>query len=480
MWQSTRAMAGAIIIAAIALAGCEHFEPTLPYAVPDEFEANSNTEPAKVSEWWKRFGSGELNEYMGAVSDGNLDVAVAVARLEQSEAQSDVALAALFPVLTYTDNSVRSRASGTTVPGKISPATYRTSYTKQINASYVVDVWGLNRDLLKAALRNRDASNYQVEVVRLTAQAAVANNFLTFAANYERVAIAKQNLVNAQRVLRVIKERLAAGTASALDVAQQENLAATQRAAIPALRLTAETSRTALALVLGRPPQGFHPETRTARRLRIPKVSPGLPSTLIVRRPDVRVAEEQMLANDANVDAARKAFLPNITLTGFLGYQSASLATLLRPESLIWNIASNITQPIFDGGKLRAQLRLSEAQRQELLETYRKAILQALTDVENALIALRENAAREAAQQVAVSTAQTAFTLSEQRLAEGTIDLTTLITAQNSLFQAQDSLIQIRLARLQAAVSLFQALGGDWDDEDPKAEPGFAKVQAKH
>ena len=449
------------------LMGCEHhpFDPSLPYAVPGEFETNTNTEATKISEWWKRFGSSELNEYMATVSDGNLDIAVAVARMEQSEAQADVALAALFPVLTYTDNSSRSQSSGTTVPGKISKPTIRNSFTKQINASYMLDIWGQNRDLLDAAIRNRDASNYQVEVVRLTAQATVANNFLIYAANFERVAIAKQNLVNAQRVLRVIKERLAAGTASALDVAQQENLAATQRAAIPALRLIAETARTALALVIGRPPQGFHPETRNTRRLRVPKVSTGLPATLIVRRPDVRVAEEQMLANDANVDAARKAFLPNIQLTGFAGYQSAALSTLFRPESIIWNIASGITQPIFDGGKLRAQLHLSEAQRQELLETYRKAILQSLTDVENALIALRENAARETAQQVAVSTAQLAFTLSEQRLREGTIDLTTLITAQNSLFQAQDSLIQIRLARLQAVVSLFQALGGDWDDD---------------
>ena len=451
----------------LVLTGCDHlrFEPTLPFSVPSEFETNTHTEATKISEWWKRFGSSELNEYMDTVSDGNLDIAVAVARMEQSEAQADVALAALFPVLTYTDNASRSQASGTNVPGKITKPTIRNSFTKQINASYVLDVWGMNRDLLNAAIRNRDASNYQVEVVRLTAQATVVSNFLIFAANYERVAIAKQNLVNAQRVLRVIKERLAAGTASALDVAQQENLVATQRATIPALRLTAETSRTALALVIGRPPQGFHPETRTTRRLRVPKVSPGLPSTLIVRRPDVRVAEEQMLANDANVDAARKAFLPNIQLTGFAGYQSAALSTLFRPESIIWNIAAGITQPIFDGGKLRAQLHLSEAQRQELLETYRKAILQSLTDVENALLSLRENAEREVAQLVAVRTAQLAFTLSEQRLREGTIDLTTLITAQNSLFQAQDSLIQIRLARLQAVVSLFQALGGDWDDE---------------
>ena len=172
-----------------------------------------------------------------------------------------------------------------------------------------------------------------------------------------------------------------------------------------------------------------------------------------------------MLADDANVDAARKAFLPTITLTGNVGYQSALLSTLLRPESLIWSVAAGVTQPIFEGGKLRAQLKLSEAQRQQLLETYRKAILSALTDTENALIAVQEDRRREAAQRLAVEASQRAFDLSEQRLREGTIDLTTLLTTQNTLFQAQDSLIQIRLARLQAVVSLFQAIGGDWDDQ---------------
>ncbi|HPG88749.1 MAG TPA: efflux transporter outer membrane subunit [Hyphomicrobium sp.] len=287
---------------------------------------------------------------------------------------------------------------------------------------------------------------------------------MQYAANYERVAVAKENLGDAERVLKIIKQRQAAGTAAELDTAQQESLVATQRAAIPALRLTAETSRTALALLLGRPPQGFELNTKTTRSLRFPDVLPGLPSSLLFRRPDVRAAEQQLEAQDADVQVARKAFLPTIQLTGDAGFQSAALATLLRPESFIWSIAAGVTQPIFEGGRLVEQLALSEAQRQQLLETYRKSIIQALTDVENALIGIRENSAREVAQRQVVSAARQALDLTKQRLDAGTIDTTTLLNAQIALFQAQDSLVQVRLARLQAIVSLFQALGGDWSE----------------
>lgn len=450
---------------AAGLSGCtvRPFDDSLTFALPAKFEATNSTKPPRVTQWWRRFGSDELNGYMAVADDDNLDIAAAVARLEQSEAQAQIARSALFPAFTYGDNSSRSQSSGTNSSGTITKPSIRNSFTKEINASYVLDVWGLNRDLLKAALHNRDASAYQIQVVRLTALATVANNYLIYAASRERVTVARENLANAERVLGVIKERFAAGTASELDVAQEESLVATQRASIPTLALAAESARTALAVALGQPPQGFHPRIASTRRLTLPSTAPGIPSMLLVRRPDVRASEEQMLADNANVEAARKAFLPNIQLTGNYGVQSAALSTLFRPESIIWSIAANVTQTIFDGGKLRGQLALTEAQRQELIETYRKAILQALTDVENALIAIRANAARETAQRVAVTTAREAFRLSEQRLREGTIDLTTLLTTQNTLFQAQDSLIQIRLARLQAAVSLFQALGGDWD-----------------
>ena len=459
----------------MSLAGCSHdaFVPTLPYAVPARFDADrtsKSTKPAVVTRWWTRFRSTEFDRLMALADFDNLDIAVAAAQLDAAESQAQIVGAALFPTLNYADNNTRSRASGTGAPGsKVSPAAQRNSISKAINASYIVDVWGQNRDALEVALHQATASAYQIEVVRLTARASVANNYLIYAANRERLTVATENLANAERILGVLLERRLAGTTSDLEVVQQSSLVEIQRANIPLLRQAADQSRTALALLIGRPVNGLELDVRGVSRLRVPTVSPGLPSTLLVRRPDVRAAEEQLAAADANVDVARKSFLPTIQLTGLIGYQSSNLEKLFLPQSLIFNAAAGVTQPIFEGGRLRGQLALNEATRQQLLETYRRSILSAFTDVENALIAIRDGAAREAAQARAVDFARQAFNLSEERLRQGTIDLQTLLTTQNTLFQAEDTLIQVRLARLQAVVSLFQALGGDWEDVSRQA-----------
>lgn len=457
-----RAAAAAI---GLALAGChrDDFGATLPYTLPSRYVPNQSLAAPKVSNWWKRFGSAELDSLIDDANADNFDIAAAVARLKQAEATVLISRAALFPTLTFNDSNSRTQSSGTGAEGVIQKQSQTNSFGRLFSASYILDVWGQNRALLEAAVHNKDASAYQVEVTRLTALVAVVNAYLTYAASEERVTVAEENLRNAERILKVINERVAAGTASELDVSQQKNLVANQKAAIPPLRQTAETSRTALALLVGHPLPEVRLKIRSTRRLTLPKTAPGIPSSLLVRRPDVKATEEQMWADDADVAAARAALLPTIQLTGDAGLESAALRTLFLPQSFVWSIAANATQTIFDGGKLRAQVKLTEAQRQELLENYRKAILSAFTDVQNALIAIREGAAREAAEKEAVAEAQIAFRLSEQRLREGTIDLTTLVTVQNTLFQAQDSLIQYRLARLQAAVSLFQALGGDWD-----------------
>ena len=449
---------------ALTAAGCaDGFEPTLAFAIPEHFEMSKSTKQPAIEHWWTRFGSRELNDLISAADLENLDIAVAVAQLHQAEAQAEIAGAALWPTLDYIDNNTRTQSSGTNQPGVITSPTRRNSFSKTLSASYVLDIWGRNRDALEAALHTASASAYQIEVVRLTALIGVVDNFLIYAASQERVLVAQENFVNARRVLKIIEERKAAGTASDLDVAQQRTLVETTSAPIQLLRQAAETARTQLALLTGRPVQAISLEAKRIQSLKLPTVSPGIPAALLVRRPDIRNAEQQLAAADADVDVARKAFLPTIQLTAQGGFQSALLSTLLRPQSAIYSLAAGLTQPIFDGGRLRGQLKLSLAQRQQLLETYRRTILSALVDVENALIALKEGALREAAQKRAVESARLAFQLSEERLRQGTIDLTTLLGTQNTLFQAQDTLIQIRLARLQAAASLFQALGGDWD-----------------
>jgi NodT family efflux transporter outer membrane factor (OMF) lipoprotein len=329
-------------------------------------------------------------------------------------------------------------------------------------ASYQLDLWGRNRDLLRAAESQSLGARFAFDTVRLSTQVAVVNAYLQLGAARDRLMISEDNVRSAERILQVIRERISAGTASALDRAQQEGLVAQQRAAIPPFRQNLEISRNTLALLLGRPPEGFSVAATSLRNLNVPVAHPGLPSSLLLRRPDLRLAEAQLASADANVEASRKALLPSIQLTGQAGLQSAALNLILKPESTVWSLASGLTQPIFEGGRLRAEIALSEAQRLELLESYRRAIVSALVDVENALVAIRETAARERAQAIAVSRAREAFGFAEQRFREGTIDLQSLLNTQSTLFQTQDTLVQARLARLEASVSLFQALGGDF------------------
>jgi outer membrane protein, multidrug efflux system len=418
---------------------------------------------ADLSRWWGRFGSPALSQLVDQADLSNLDIAAAAARIMAAEAQARIAGAVLVPGLSLSGDAARSQGSGTlSRSGGAQAVAPRNTFSGVLATSYELDLWGRNRDLLTAAQASVAATVLAREALRLSTRASLINAWFLHATARDRLGLAAENLRNAERVLAIIRERLRAGTATALDIAQQESLVASQRAALPDLRQASETSRTTIALLLGRPPERLAVVTPSLKALRVPGVAPGQPASLLLRRPDLRGAEADLLAAEANLAAARKALLPTIQLTGQGGVQSAMLKNLLRPESAIWSLAAGLTQPIFDGGRLTAEVDLAAARKQELLENYRKAIVSALVDVENALVAVRESAAREAALGVVVARAQEAFRLSEERLKLGTIDLQTLIGIQNTLFQAQDSLIQSRLQRLQASVSLFQALGGDF------------------
>jgi multidrug efflux system outer membrane protein len=278
----------------------------------------------------------------------------------------------------------------------------------------------------------------------------------------DRLQVARENLQNATRVLNLIQQRLNAGTASALDTAQQESLVNTQRAAIPPLEQTVKQNRNALAVLMARSPESIRIRGGSLRSVTYPRITPGLPSELLTQRPDIREAEAQLASANANVENARAQMLPSITLTGERGFQSAALATLLRPDSAFFNLAAGLTQPIFDGARLQGNLDLQKGRQDELLQIYRKSVISGFADVENALDAIRQTALRERLQRDVVTSSQRAFDISEQRLNQGTIDLVTVLQTQQTLYQAQDALAQARLAHVQAIVSLYQALGGGW------------------
>lgn len=437
---------------------------------------NAKTAEAAVPslDWWRKFRSRELTAIIEQARAANLDIAAAVARIVQADAQARITGAALLPVVDFNGDAIHSQATKT---GSKAAATNLGAGAREIifndlgavlNASFEIDFWGKNRAALQAAEQSAVASRYDSEVVALSTVVIAANAYFQVLATQDRLKAAHDDIVSATRVLDLIKQRVNAGTASALDIAQQESVVYNLQAAIPPLRQILKQNRVALAVLMGRSPEQVHIRGGSLSAIAIPRVTPGLPSELLTQRPDIREAEANLAAANANVYNARAQFLPTISLTGQGGYESAVLKVLLRPESAIYSAAASLVQPIFEGGKLLGNLDLQKGKQDELLQDYRKAVISAFGDVENALDAIRQTTQRVKLQEQVVKSSREAFNISEQRLREGTIDLVTVLQTQQTLYQAQDTLFQAQLARLQAIVSLYQALGGGWR---PKPRP---------
>jgi outer membrane protein, multidrug efflux system len=412
-------------------------------------------------DWWRGFRSKELTELIEEARAANLDIAAAVAQIVQADAQSRVAGAPLLPGVTLNSDATHARSSQS-LSGGSGGGSEHNLLSASLTASYEIDFWGKNRAALRAAEESAVASRYNREVVSLTTVVSVANTYFQVLAAQDRLRIARENVASATRILNLIKQQFSAGTASDLNVAQQESLVNSQRASVPPLVQTLRQNQAALALLIARPPERVVIRGGSMRGIAIPRVTPGLPSELLAQRPDIRQAEANLAAANANVYNARAQLLPSITLTGEGGYQSAVLKTLLRPESAFYTLTAGLTQPIFEGGKLLGNLDLQKGIQDQLLQNYRKAVISAFTDVDKALIAVRETTLAERLQRDVVSSSRRAFNLSDQQLRAGTVSLVTLLQVEQTLFQAEDALAQARLARLQAIISLYQALGGGW------------------
>jgi NodT family efflux transporter outer membrane factor (OMF) lipoprotein len=287
-----------------------------------------------------------------------------------------------------------------------------------------------------------------------------------------RLDIARENLAIAERVLQLVSVRARNGAASALDVSRQDATVLSQRAALLPLEQLERQTLAALAVLVGRVPEGFDVQGSAIADLAVPAIDPGLPAELLVRRPDLASAEAQLAAANADVTVARAALLPSIQLTGTAGLASGALLSFVSGgTTAAIGIAASLLQPIFDGGRLRGQKAIAESRERELVETYRKAILSALQDVEAALAGTSRLGQQEALQGDVQTRARESLRLAEVRYRQGADDLLTVLDAQRTLFSAQDQLAQVRLDRLQAAVSLYKALGGGWSGPQIAAAP---------
>ena len=434
--------------------------------VPEGYKAARLAKPQDAPptlDWWRGFRSQELTTLMEEAQTVNLDIAAATARFQQADAQARITGAALLPSLSGSGSQTYSRTSGSSASGLTNGGREAVNYSSSLSASYELDFWGKNRDAAQAAEETAVANRFDRDVVALTTLTTLANAYFQVLAAQDRIRTAQRNIASATRILDAIKQRLQAGTGNDLDVAQQETVLANQRALVPPLRQTLDQNINALATLESRPPEAVRVTGGTLNQIASPRVTPGLPSELLTQRPDIRRQEAQLASATANVGNARAQFFPSIQLTGQGGYQSAALTSLFQPHAAFFNIVGSLTQPIFDGGKILGNFELTKAKQDELLQTYRKTVVQAFADVDNALMSIRQTTEKLRLQREVVAASRRAFQLSEQQLRAGTADIVTVLNTQLTLFQAEDSLSQAQLARLLAIVSLYQALGGGWE-----------------
>jgi len=439
------------------LSGCifSSERPDLASDVPPAYRAAHGNPNSAVPalDWWRGFRSTELTRLIEEAQTANLDIGAAIGRIMQADATSKIVGAPLLPEVDFAGFASRVRPPG---------GPERNDFRAALNASYEIDFWGKNRQASLAAQENAVASRFNKEIVVLSTIVSVGTAYFLVLASQDELRVARNNLEAATRVLTLVQQRFDAGTASALDVAQQESLVAQVRASIPPLDQILRQNIATLAVLVGRAPADFKVRGGSLNRLTIPRVTPGLPSELLFQRPDIRSAEASLASANASVESARAAFFPSISLTGQGGYESQVLKLLFTPQQAFYNLAVNITQPLLDGFRLEGQLELAQGHQFELMKVYCQTILAGFGDVERALIAVADTAETERLQRLVVASSRRAFELSETRLREGTIDLVTLLQTQQTLFTAENNLVIARLARFQATLSLFQALGGGW------------------
>lgn len=431
--------------------------------VPALYKYAGKADAPPTLDWWRSFRSTELTQLMEEAQTVNLDIAAAVSRIVEADAQARQAGAALLPSLSGTGQETYSRTSGSSASGLTNGGREVVNYQASLSASYQLDFWGQNRDALQTAEETAHANRFDRDTVALTTLAAVANAYFEVLSSQDRLRTAQRNIASAQRILDAIRERRKAGTGTDLDVAQQESVLANQKALVPPLRQTLDQNANALAVLVSRPPESVRLAGGSLDRIAIPRVTPGLPSELLTQRPDIRRQEAQLASATANIGNARAQFFPTIQLTGNGGYQSSALVSLFQPHAAFFQLVGSATQPIFDGGKILGNFEYAKARQDELLQTYRKTIVQAFTDVDNALFSIKQTTIKLQLQRDVVNASRRAFDLAEQQLRAGTADIVTVLNTQLTLFQAEDTLAQAQLARLLAIVSLYQALGGGWE-----------------
>lgn len=461
------ALSTALLVSGCAL-GPDFLRPasTLPEQYHDLPAATAEDEvQAPLNpEWWKLFADPKLDALVAEALAQNQDLLAAVARLEAAMAAADEAGAERFPAVDLSGSSLRSRSSGETASGQRMGAMTSTNRRVALGIQYELDLWGRIRRSTEAARAEALASQFARDALKLSLTAQVVDTYLGLLSLDAQLKATGETLASREQTLNIVKARVDAGAASALDLTQAQGALAAARAQWNELRRQRGIAETQLALLTGKPDLRLPPGD--LQRLPTPPLPPvGLPSSLLEARPDVRQAEAQLVAANARIGIAKSAFFPSISLTGLFGSESAALAQLFTNGASIWSYGAALALPIFNAGRTTARVEQASASQKEAVARYQKTVQTAFKEVSDALINLKEYDAAEAALATQLETAEQAYKLAQARYEAGYTSFLEVLDSQRSLNSAQLSFLATRKHRLSATVDLFKALGGGWQPE---------------
>ena len=453
----------------LTLAGCgsmapQYQRPSAPVAstFPDAASSAATATAATAIEWRRFFTDARLQQLITLALANNRDLRIAVLNIEQARAQYDIRRADQWP-------TVNAGLSGSRLPtssGGIS-STYSAGV---LVTAYELDLFGRVRSLGDAALAQYLASEEARKATQISLVATVATSYLALQGDEELLRVTRETLLTRETSLRLIKLRFDKGASSLIDLRQAESLLESARVALAQTTRQRALDENALVLLLGQPlpatlPDGV-PITAAAT---LPELASGLPSDLLVRRPDIRQAEQQLIAANANIGAARAAFFPRITLTGSLGSASNELSGLFKAGSGGWSFAPQLLQPVFDAGRNQGNLKVAQVGRDIATAQYERAIQSAFREVADALAGRATLGEQLRAQEALVRAEQDRYRLADLRYRNGVASYLDALDAQRSLFAAQQALVQVQAQYQQNGVTLYRVLGGGWSVEGSSA-----------
>ena len=461
----------------LCLAACASGVPPAPPAlgvvVPSAWSSaagntaahvSANTSTTALPQWWQGFGDPQLTDFVQQALQAHTSVRAAQAALQQARAQLDVQNAGLAPRVGASASAQRSKAGG---------ASAGNSFQAGLDASWEPDVWGGQRSAIAASEADAQAAQANLGAVQVSLAAEVAINYITLRSLQERLAIARSNLANQQETLQISQWRLQAGLVTSL-VTEQARAATAQTAAqIPALQASMAQSRHALAVLTGQPPGALESALADARPLPQPAdtLALAIPAETLRQRPDVRAAEQRVAAAWARVAQADAARYPDFRLSGSLSLRALTLGALGNGASVANALLASVSGSLLDGGAARAQVRVQEASAEQVRLNYQATVLTALTEVEDALAALRGDRERLVQLRIAAEAADNAALLANDRYNSGLIDFQTVLETQRTLLSTQDSVASTRASLSANHVRLYKALGGGWQPEELLSEP---------